>query len=125
MIIANFIHPTARVYIPLLNTIEIGSIAVLCQLWLWHDKSLPENYEKFCRDYPPFRYRLKVKAGLTGYAQLYGKYNTRPYDKLKMDLYYIESYSLWLDLKLIILTVKILFMSESTEGVTAETEQKQ
>ncbi|MBR7001371.1 MAG: DUF2339 domain-containing protein, partial [Neisseriaceae bacterium] len=46
LIIANFIHPTARVYIPLLNTIEIGSIAVLCQLWLWHDKSLPENYEK-------------------------------------------------------------------------------
>ncbi len=77
----------------------------------------PEFIEQYVKDMPEFAYRTKVQAGLTGYAQLYGKYNTRPYDKLKLDLYYIESYSLWLDLKLMILTVKILFMPESTEGV--------
>ena len=58
-----------------------------------------------------------VKAGLTGYAQVYGKYNTTPLDKLKLDLAYIESYSFWLDLKLILLTVKVLFQKEHTEGI--------
>lgn len=61
--------------------------------------------------------RMKVKAGLTGYAQVYGKYNTTPYDKLKFDLMYIRKYSVLLDLKLIIMTPKILFLKESTEGV--------
>ena len=60
---------------------------------------------------------MKVRAGITGYAQLYGKYNTMPYDKLKFDLYYMEQYSVWLDIKLMILTLKIIFMRESTEGV--------
>jgi len=78
----------------------------------------PEFIAKYVQDMPEFAYRTKVTAGITGYAQLYGKYNTRPYDKLKLDLYYIESYSLWLDLKLIILTAKILFTMESTEGTT-------
>ena len=70
------------------------------------------------REYmPEFDYRLKVKGGLTGYAQIYGKYNTSPYDKLKLDLMYIENYSFRLDLKLILITLKVLFMKESTEGV--------
>lgn len=77
-------------------------------------KELTEEYAKVI---PEFPYRLKVKAGLTGYAQVYGQYNTVPYDKLKMDLTYIASYSLWLDIKLIILTVKILFQKEKSEGV--------
>lgn len=81
----------------------------------------PEFIQKYVQDMPEFVYRTKVKAGLTGYAQLYGKYNTLPYDKLKLDLYYIEQYSLWLDLKLLILTVKILFTAESTEGVKENT----
>lgn len=69
---------------------------------------------------PEFSYRLKVKAGLTGYAQVYGKYNTTSYDKLKLDLTYIRRYSLLLDLKLIIMTPKIMFMKESSEGVSKE-----
>ncbi|MCI7766585.1 MAG: sugar transferase [Oscillospiraceae bacterium] len=69
---------------------------------------------------PEFRYRLKVKAGLTGYAQVLGKYNTTPYDKLRLDLMYIEQYSILLDLKLILMTIKILFIPESTEGVKDE-----
>jgi lipopolysaccharide/colanic/teichoic acid biosynthesis glycosyltransferase len=60
---------------------------------------------------------LKVKAGLTGYAQVYGKYNTTPYDKVKMDIAYIENYSLWLDIKLLMMTIKVLFQKENSEGV--------
>ena len=76
----------------------------------------PEFIRKFRETMPEFTYRMKVRAGITGYAQLYGKYNTLPYDKLKFDLYYIEQYSIWLDIKLMILTLKILFTKESTEG---------
>lgn len=77
----------------------------------------PEIARKYKELIPEFEYRLKVKAGLTGYAQIYGKYNTTPYDKLKLDLMYIQNYSLLLDIKLIILTIKILFMPESTKGI--------
>ena len=73
--------------------------------------------DEFCEETPEFIYRLKVKAGLTGYAQIYGKYNTTPLDKLKLDLMYIESYSVLLDIRLIFLTLKIMFTKESTEGV--------
>ena len=74
---------------------------------------LVEDYSKLL---PEFRLRHKVKAGLTGYAQIYGKYNTTPQNKLNMDLYYIEHYSFLEDIKLIIMTIKILFVRESTEG---------
>lgn len=78
----------------------------------------PEIMEQYEKDMPEFVFRTKVKAGLAGYAQVYGKYNTTPYDKLKLDLFYIENYSLWLDLKLMLLTLKILFKPESTEGIS-------
>jgi hypothetical protein len=58
-----------------------------------------------------------MKAGLTGYAQVYGNYNTTPYDKLKLDITYIESYSFWLDIKLVLLTVKTIFQRERTTGI--------
>ena len=66
---------------------------------------------------PSFRLRLQVKAGLTGTAQIYGKYNSTPYDKLEMDLIYINNMSLLEDIKLIFATIKILFMKDSTSGV--------
>lgn len=75
---------------------------------------IAEEYERIV---PEFGFRLKVKAGLTGYAQIYGKYNTIPYDKLKLDLTYVENYSIWLDMKLLLLTIKIIFQKENTEGV--------
>ncbi len=75
-----------------------------------------ENVEQYTEDIPEFGYRHKVKAGLTGYAQIYGKYNTTAYDKLKLDLFYIENYSIRTDIRLILMTVKVLFMKESTEG---------
>lgn len=83
----------------------------------------PEIYDEICKTMPEFRYRLVVKAGLTGYAQVYGKYNTSLRDKLLLDLYYIENYSVIDDIKLILLTVKILFNKEATEGIKDEEEQ--
>lgn len=77
----------------------------------------PEIIEQYMEEMPEFVFRMKVKAGLAGYAQVFGKYNTTPYDKLKLDLSYMENYSIWLDLKLMLLTLKILFKPESTEGV--------
>ncbi len=77
----------------------------------------PALAEQYSQIVPEFDMRLKVKAGLTGYAQVYGKYNTTPYDKLKLDLTYIENYSLLMDLQLILLTVKVLFQKENTEGI--------
>lgn len=75
-----------------------------------------EHVEAYTKEIPEFQYRLKVRGGLTGYAQLYGKYNTSPYDKLQLDLMYIQNYSLLLDIKLMLMTVKIMFIKESTDG---------
>ena len=80
----------------------------------------PEIIAQYVEVMPEFTYRMKVKAGLAGFAQVYGKYNTSPYDKLKLDLTYIENYSLWMDFKLMLLTLKILFWPDSTEGVESE-----
>lgn len=79
----------------------------------------PEIAAEYEKEMPAFSLRLQVKAGLTGTAQVYGKYNTEPKDKLKMDLMYINHMSIIEDLKLMFATVRILFMRESTEGVAA------
>ena len=75
-----------------------------------------EHVEKYCAEIPEFSFRHKVKGGLTGYAQVYGKYNTNALDKLKLDLHYIANYSLLMDVQIIFETIKILFLKESTEG---------
>ena len=77
----------------------------------------PEIASQYVKEMPEFSLRLQAKAGLTGYAQVYGKYNTTPYDKLQMDLMYISNPSFWEDLRIIFATIKILFVPESTEGV--------
>ncbi len=79
-----------------------------------------EHVEIYCKELPEFKYRMKVKAGLTGYAQIFGKYNSSAFDKLRLDLLYIENQSLGLDLRLIMLTVKVMFQGESTEGFEKE-----
>ena len=77
----------------------------------------PEIAAQYQQELPEFSLRLQAKAGLTGFAQVYGKYNTTPYDKLQMDLMYIANPSFWEDLRIIFATIKILFLPESTEGV--------
>ena len=79
-----------------------------------------EHVEKYTQEIPEFPFRHKMKGGLTGYAQVYGKYNTNALDKLKLDLLYITNYSLLLDLQIIFETIKILVQKESTEGFTEE-----
>jgi exopolysaccharide biosynthesis polyprenyl glycosylphosphotransferase len=81
----------------------------------------PEFAKKYEKTMPEFKYRLKVKAGLTGYAQVMGKYNTTPYDKLKLDLMYIEHQTLLEDIKIILSTIRICFIPDATEGVKSDT----
>ena len=80
--------------------------------------------DEYYKEIPEFAYRLKVRGGLTGYAQIYGKYNTSAYDKLRLDLMNIENYSMMLDIKLIILTRRIIFSKESTEGIDKQQENQ-
>lgn len=79
-----------------------------------------EHVEQYIKETPEFKLRSKMKGGLTGYAQVYGKYNTSPYDKLCLDLMYIENWSLSLDIKLILLTLKVCLKKESTEGFSVQ-----
>ena len=79
-----------------------------------------EHDEMYAEDIPEWPLRLKVKGGLTGYAQVYGKYNTTALDKLKLDLFYITNYSLMLDIQILFETIKIIFQKESTEGFSEE-----
>ncbi len=112
--IGKFIRQIHFDEIPQLINILKGDMAFVGPRPEW--KMCIEEYEQVV---PEFAFRLKVKAGLTGYAQVYGKYNTTPYDKLKLDLTYIEKYSVWLDIKIILSTVKTFFSKETTEGVVA------
>ena len=81
----------------------------------------PEIAEQYYETMPDFRLRLQVKAGLTGYAQVYGKYNTEPYEKLEFDLMYINNMSFLTDIELMFATAGILLKKESTEGVQGVT----
>ena len=77
------------------------------------------NIDRYKAQLPDFAYREKMKAGITGYAQIEGRYNTTPEDKLMLDLMYIESFSVWLDVKLLMRTVTVLFKDDSTQGFDA------
>ena len=81
-----------------------------------------ENVAQYSREFPAFVYRQKMKAGLTGYAQIEGRYNTTAKDKLMMDLMYIENYSIWMDVKLLLRTLTIFFKTDSTQGFAGKQE---
>lgn len=86
----------------------------------------PELAAEYEKAYPEFRYRLRVKAGLTGYAQVIGTYDTEPVDKLKMDLMYIEQYSFLLDIQILLMTLKTaLFPPKTNEETRAELQKKE
>lgn len=84
--------------------------------WVGPRPERVEHMQEYSKEIPEFVLRTKVKGGLTGYAQIYGKYNTSAYDKLRLDLMYIENYSVFLDIKLIFMTIQICLKKESTEG---------
>ena len=109
--VGKFIRATRIDELPQLINIIKGDMSVV--------GPRPERVELddiYTEQMPEFALRLKVRGGLTGYAQVFGKYNTTPEDKLKLDLLYINQRSIMLDLKLILYTIKILFVPESTEG---------
>lgn len=110
--VGKFIRKTRIDELPQLINILVGDMS-----FVGPRPERPEIYKEIIKDMPEFEYRLVVKAGLTGYAQVYGKYNTQLRDKLLLDLYYIENYSLIDDIKLILLTLKIVFKEDSAEGI--------
>jgi exopolysaccharide biosynthesis polyprenyl glycosylphosphotransferase len=84
-----------------------------------------KNVTEYTQQLPEFKYRLRVKAGLTGYAQVAGKYNTTPKDKLVMDVMYIENYSILKDFQLIFQTLGVILKPDSTEAFDDEKHEKQ
>ena len=110
--IGHFIRKVRIDELPQLINILLGDMTIVGPR-----PARPEIAAQYEQELPEFRLRLQAKAGLTGYAQVYGKYNTTPYDKLQMDLMYIANPSFLEDLHIIFATIKILFLPESTEGV--------
>lgn len=113
--VGNFIRATRIDELPQLINVLKGEMSIVGPR-----PERVEHVQKYSEQIPEFAYRLKVKGGLTGYAQIMGKYNTTAYDKLKLDLMYIENYSIMMDIKLLLMTIKIVFMKESTEGFEVE-----
>ena len=110
--VGRFIRKTRIDELPQLINILMGDMSIVGPR-----PERPEIAAQYEKVLPEFRLRLQAKCGLTGYAQVYGKYNTSPYDKLQMDLMYISNPSIGVDLSIIFATIKILFMPESTEGI--------
>ena len=108
----NFIRKTRLDELPQLINVLKGDMS-----FVGPRPERPEFVEINSREIPEFRYRMKAKAGLTGYAQVFGKYNTSFLDKLKLDLLYIEKYTLLLDIQIILMTLKVILMKESAEGL--------
>ena len=110
--VGNFIRKTRLDELPQLINIIKGEMSIVGPR-----PERPEIAAEYEEEFPEFSFRLNAKAGLTGYAQVMGKYNTTPYDKLKMDLIYIQNFSLLLDLKIMFMTLRTIFIKESTEGI--------
>lgn len=114
--IGHFLRKIRMDELPQILNILIGDMSVVGPR-----PEMLENVEAYTREMPEFELRLRVKAGLTGYAQIFGKYNTTPKDKLILDLMYIENYSIFLDIKLILQTLMVfLKIDDSTEGFDEE-----
>jgi lipopolysaccharide/colanic/teichoic acid biosynthesis glycosyltransferase len=85
----------------------------------------PHFVEQFNKEIDEYKYRIFVKAGITGLAQILGRYTTEPENKTKYDLLYISTYSLLLDIKIIFNTIKIMFIKDSSAGVANDKNLKE
>jgi exopolysaccharide biosynthesis polyprenyl glycosylphosphotransferase len=83
----------------------------------------PEIAKEYEEKYPYFSFRTKIKAGITGYAQIYGKYSTAPDEKLFLVIIYIEKFSIWQDMKLLLQTLRVILIPSSAEGLPKEEEK--
>ena len=110
--VGGFLRKTRLDEIPQLLNIIAGDMSIVGPRP--ERQELNEEYEK---GLPEFSYRLRVKAGLTGLAQIEGNYNTSPKDKLTLDLMYIENYSLKLDFKIMLRTLVVVFLPHKSDGV--------
>ena len=110
--IGKFLRSCRLDELPQLFNILVGSMS-----FVGPRPERPEIAQQYEEVMPEFAYRLRVKAGLTGFAQVFGKYNTTPYDKLKLDLMYIERHSFALDLRIMLMTFKTMFVPDATEGI--------
>ena len=110
--VGHFIRATRLDELPQFINILIGDMSLVGPR-----PERPMIAAKYEEVIPEFAYRLKVKAGLTGYAQVYGKYNTTAYDKLKLDLMYIQNYRISLDIEILMKTIQVIFTSDAAEGV--------
>lgn len=110
--VGRFIRKCRIDELPQLFDILVGNLSVVGPR-----PERPEIAEQYMKEMPEFQLRLQAKAGLTGYAQVYGKYNTTPYDKLQMDLMYIAHPSIAEDIRICFATIRILFKPDSTEGI--------
>ncbi|MCL1828777.1 MAG: exopolysaccharide biosynthesis polyprenyl glycosylphosphotransferase [Oscillospiraceae bacterium] len=113
--VGRFIRKTRIDELPQLFNVLFGSMSVVGPR-----PERPELARLYEAAYPNFSLRLKVKAGITGFAQVYGRYSASPEEKLFLDVMYIENFSIWQDLKLMLQTLKILFWTEGAEGVEKE-----
>ena len=107
-----FIRKTRLDELPQLFNVLAGSMSLIGPR-----PERPEIAKMYEEIYPDFSFRTKVKAGITGFAQIYGRYDTAPDEKLFLDIMYIETFSLWQDVKLLFQTFKVIFKSSSTEGI--------
>ncbi|MCL2819437.1 MAG: exopolysaccharide biosynthesis polyprenyl glycosylphosphotransferase [Oscillospiraceae bacterium] len=110
-----FIRKTRLDELPQLFNVLSGSMSIVGPR-----PERPEIAKQYEEIYPNFAFRTKVKAGITGFAQVYGRYNTSPEEKLFLDIMYIETFSILEDTKLMLQTVKVLFQNSSTEGIEGD-----
>ena len=113
--VGRFIRSTRIDELPQLFNVLSGSMSLVGPR-----PERPEIAKQYEEIYPNFAFWTKVKAGITGLAQIYGQYNTEPEEKLFLDVMYIETLSIWQDVKLLLQTVKVIFKSSSTEGVSVD-----
>ena len=110
--LGHFLRAVRLDELPQIWNVFVGDMSIV-----GHRPERPFFVEQYIAEMPEYAYRHNVKPGITGLAQVYGKYNTTAFDKLVYDLMYIQRCNVLTDLTIIIQTVKVLFTKSATDGV--------